>query len=263
LKTKSNQNTTKQQVSVLSFGAWVTFGDRVDASAAAKIMRRARDAGVNFFDNAEVYNGGKAEEVMGEALRALAWPRSSFVLSTKVFWGGTGVNESGLSRKHVVEALDASLERLGISYVDVYLAHRPDEETPMEETVRAFNHVIEQGEEEMEKRCFFFLRKPNQKFLTPFFFRFFSSTLFLSLLGKALYWGTSEWSAAVSLLNGVVFWGWERGEEREERRRKKKKRSKNFACSPETFQKKPFKTSPPQPPISKSSPPGPSQTAWA
>ena len=97
---------------------------------------------------------------MGEALRELGWPRSSFVLSTKVFWGGPGPNDSGLSRKHVVEALDASLARLGVSYVDVFLAHRPDPDTPVEETVRAFNHVIEQG--------------------------------------KALYWGTSEWSAAVS-----------------------------------------------------------------
>ena len=147
------------QVSVLSFGAWVTFGDQVDVLAATKIMQRARDAGVNFFDNAEVYGSGKAEEVAGEALRELGWPRSSFVLSTKIFWGGQGVNDTGLSRKHIVEGLDASLERLGVSYVDVVLAHRPDDETPVEETVRAFNHVIEQG--------------------------------------KALYWGTSEWLAAV------------------------------------------------------------------
>ena len=82
---------------------------------------------------------------MGEALRELGWPRSSFVLSTKVFWGGPGPNDTGLSRKHVVEALDASLARLGVEYGDVFLAHRPDPDTPMEETVRAFNHVIEKG----------------------------------------------------------------------------------------------------------------------
>lgn len=123
-------------------------------------MERARSRGVNFFDNAEVYAGGRAEEVMGEALRELGWPRSSYVLSTKIYWGGSGVNDAGLSRKHIVEGLDASLERLGVSHVDVVFAHRPDVETPVEETVRAFNHVISQG--------------------------------------KAHYWGTSEWSAAVS-----------------------------------------------------------------
>ena len=172
---------TKKQVSVLSFGAWVTFGEQVDVLAATKIMQRARDAGVNFFDNAEVYGGGEAERVMGEALRELGWPRSSFVLSTKVFWGGSGPNDTGLSRKHVVEALDASLERLGVGYVDVFLAHRPDPDTPVEETVRAFNHVIEQG--------------------------------------KALYWGTSEWSAAVR----EECSGGERGREGREKETKKKK----------------------------------------
>ena len=149
------------RVSALSLGSWVTYHNQVDVKSAAEMLAAAYDAGVNFFDNAEVYGAGEAERVMGGALRELGWPRSSFVLSTKVFWGsGGGPNDSGLSRKHVLEALDASLERLGVDYVDVYLAHRPDPDTPIEETVRAFNHVIEKG--------------------------------------KALYWGTSEWSAAVS-----------------------------------------------------------------
>ena len=160
LQPKKKNPSQHSQVSVLSFGAWVTFGEQVDVLAATKIMQRARDAGVNFFDNAEVYGNGEAERVMGEALRELGWPRSSFVLSTKVFWGGSGPNDTGVSRKHIIEALDASLERLGVSYVDVFLAHRPDPDAPIEETVRAFNHVIEKG--------------------------------------KAMYWGTSEWSAAVS-----------------------------------------------------------------
>ncbi|MCJ7716736.1 MAG: aldo/keto reductase [Anaerolineales bacterium] len=145
------------QVSALSFGSWVTFGSQVDIDKAVELMTIAYDAGVNFFDNAEVYSSGKAETIMGEAIKKTGWKREDLVLSTKIFWGGDGPNDTGLSRKHIVEGLDASLARMGIEYVDLVFAHRPDIHTPIEETVRAFNHVINQG--------------------------------------KAFYWGTSEWSA--------------------------------------------------------------------
>lgn len=146
------------QVSALSYGAWVTFGTQVDDDAAYELMKTAYDAGVNFFDNAEAYAGGQAEIVMGRAIRRAGWKRSDLVLSTKIFWGGSGPNDRGLSRKHIIEGVDAALERLQTDYVDLVFAHRPDLHTPIEETVRAFNHVINQG--------------------------------------KAFYWGTSEWSAA-------------------------------------------------------------------
>ncbi len=145
------------QVSALSFGAWVTFGDQVGEEVAYELMKAAVDAGVNFFDNAEGYAGGKAEIVMGNVIRRAGWKRSDLVLSTKIFWGGNGPNDKGLSRKHIVEGVDAALARLQTDYVDLVFAHRPDIHTPIEETVRAFNHVIDQG--------------------------------------KAFYWGTSEWSA--------------------------------------------------------------------
>jgi voltage-dependent potassium channel beta subunit len=145
------------QVSALSFGSWVTFGKQVDVDKAVKLMSTAFDAGINFFDNAEVYGQGVAETIMGKAIKKGGWKQSDLVLSTKIFWGGEGPNERGLSRKHIIEGMDASLQRMGLDYVDLVFAHRPDIQTPIEETVRAFNHLIDQG--------------------------------------KAFYWGTSEWSA--------------------------------------------------------------------
>lgn len=145
------------KVSALSFGTWVTFGDQVDLDLAEELMALAYEAGVNFFDNAEAYNAGKAEIIMGEVIKRRDWKRSDLVLSTKIFWGGEGPNDSGLSRKHIQEGIDASLERMDLDYVDLIFAHRPDIHTPIEETVRAMNQVIDQG--------------------------------------KAFYWGTSEWSA--------------------------------------------------------------------
>jgi len=145
------------KVSALSFGAWVTFGEQVDYQIAYECMQAAYKAGVNFFDNAEVYASGRAETVMGKIVRDAGWKRSNLVISTKIFWGGDGPNDNGLSRKHIVEGLDAALERLQMEYVDLIFCHRPDLYTPIEETVRAMTHVINQG--------------------------------------KAFYWGTSEWSA--------------------------------------------------------------------
>eukprot|EP00244_Chara_vulgaris_P014210 TRINITY_DN875_c0_g1_i4.p1 TRINITY_DN875_c0_g1~~TRINITY_DN875_c0_g1_i4.p1 ORF type:complete len:320 (+),score=57.83 TRINITY_DN875_c0_g1_i4:274-1233(+) len=152
-----NLGRTGLKVSVLSYGAWVTFGNQVAVEDAKVILQACRDAGVNFFDNAEVYAGGRAEEVMGEAIKQLGWRRSDIVVSTKVFWGGHGVNDRGLSRKHIIEGTRASLKRLQLEYADVIFCHRPDEQTPVEETVRAMNFLIDQG--------------------------------------LTFYWGTSEWSA--------------------------------------------------------------------
>jgi voltage-dependent potassium channel beta subunit len=145
------------RVSALSFGAWVTFGPQLDVDKAGECMQAAWDAGVNFFDNAEVYADGVAEEIMGAVLKKKRWKRSDYVISTKIFWGGEGPNDRGLSRKHILEGTDASLKRLQLDYVDLIFCHRADLHTPVEETVRAMNHVIDQG--------------------------------------KALYWGTSEWPA--------------------------------------------------------------------
>jgi aryl-alcohol dehydrogenase-like predicted oxidoreductase len=107
------------QVSALSYGAWVTFGSQLDETAARQLMRTAFDAGVNFFDNAEVYANGEAERLMGAAFAKLGWPRSEYLVSTKIFWGGEGANQRGLSRKHIVEGTDAALERLRLDYVDL------------------------------------------------------------------------------------------------------------------------------------------------
>ncbi len=145
------------KVSALSFGAWVTFGPQMDVDKAGQCMQAAWDAGVNFFDNAEVYAAGVAEEIMGEVLKKKGWARSDYVVSTKIYWGGEGPNDRGLSRKHILEGTDASLGRFGLDYVDLIFCHRADLHTPVEETVRAMNHVINQG--------------------------------------KAFYWGTSEWPA--------------------------------------------------------------------
>ena len=145
------------KVSALSLGAWVTYGGQVGEDPAYECMKAAYDAGVNFFDNAEAYARGNAESVMGSVIRKAGWKRSDLVVSTKIFWGGDGPNNSGLTRKHIIEGLDASLKRLQMDYVDLVFCHRPDIYTPIEETVWAMNHVVNQG--------------------------------------KAFYWGTSEWSA--------------------------------------------------------------------
>lgn len=145
------------KVSALSLGAWVTYGEQVGESAAQACMRAAYEAGINFFDNAEAYASGQAEKIMGNVIKKEGWKRSDLVISTKIMWGGDGPNDVGLSRKHIIEGLDASLDRLQMDYVDLVFCHRPDIHTPIEETVRAMNYVIDQG--------------------------------------KAFYWGTSEWSA--------------------------------------------------------------------
>lgn len=145
------------KVSEFSFGSWVTFGRQVDGGGATELMTRAYDAGINFFDNAEGYEAGKSEEVMGETLKSLAWSRDSYIVSSKVFWGGEKPTQKGLSRKHVTEACHAALKRLQVDYLDLYFCHRPDIDTPIEETVRAMHNLITQG--------------------------------------KVLYWGTSEWSS--------------------------------------------------------------------
>lgn len=145
------------QVSALSLGAWVTYGGQVGEEVAFECMRAAYESGVNFFDNAEAYENGNAEIVMGNVLKRAGWNRSELVISTKIFWGGEGPNQRGLSRKHILEGLRASLARLQLEYVDLIFCHRPDVYTPIEETVRAMSFLIDQG--------------------------------------LAFYWGTSEWSA--------------------------------------------------------------------
>ncbi len=146
------------QVSELSLGSWVTFSNQVDVKAAAECMAAAYDAGVNFFDNAEVYAHGKSEEIMGAALKQLGWRRSSYLVSTKIFWGlDDKANEHDtLNRKRLIEGINGSLKRLQLDHVDIFFCHRPDPNTPIEETVWAIHNIIEWG--------------------------------------KALYWGTSEWS---------------------------------------------------------------------
>jgi len=133
------------RVSALSFGAWVTFGDQIGEDTALEMMAAAYDAGVNFFDNAEAYSGGKAETMMGNVIKRAGWKRSDLVLSTKIYWGGPGQNDRGLSRKHVIEGTAAALQRLQTDYVDLVFCHRPDRTTPIEETVRAMNYLIDQA----------------------------------------------------------------------------------------------------------------------
>jgi voltage-dependent potassium channel beta subunit len=147
------------QVSALSFGAWVTFGRQIGDAVARDLLHTAYDAGVNFFDNAETYADGQAEIVMGIILKNASWPRSSFLVSSKVFfgWEDDKPNQGGLSRKHVTEACHAALRRLQVEYLDLYYCHRPDPTVPIVETARAMHDLITQG--------------------------------------KVLYWGTSEWSA--------------------------------------------------------------------
>jgi len=146
------------QISELSLGSWVTFGNQLKEVNARECMVTAYDAGVNFFDNAEVYAGGQSETIMGAVLKETGWRRESYLVSTKIFWGGTGPNDRGLSYKHIVEGVNNALKRLQLDYVDLVYCHRPDPHTPIEETVRAMDLIIRQG--------------------------------------KAFYWGTSEWSAA-------------------------------------------------------------------
>jgi voltage-dependent potassium channel beta subunit len=148
------------RVSELSFGSWVTFHNQVDVKPAVEMMAAAYDAGVNFFDNAEVYASGKSEEVMGKALKELKWRRGSYLISTKLFWGlHDNINEKNtLNRKRLIEGINGSLQRLDMEYVDLIYCHRPDKTTPIEETVWAMHNIIEWG--------------------------------------KAFYWGTSEWSAS-------------------------------------------------------------------
>ena len=145
------------RVSALSFGSWVTFGKQVDVDAAVDVMKSSLDHGVNFFDNAEAYEGGKSEEIMGRAIKKLGLDQRDYVVSTKLFWGGDGPNRSGLSRKHIIEGMQHSLKRMQLNYVDLVFCHRPDVDVPIEETVRAMSHLVDRG--------------------------------------WALYWGTSEWSA--------------------------------------------------------------------
>src|SRR2546428_530352 len=146
------------QVSALSFGTWLTFGKQIDDKTADKLLSTAYDAGVNFFDGAEIYARGKAEEVLGKIIKSKDWSRSSYVVSSKVFFGWEKdlPNQRGLSRKHINEACEAALKRLHLDYLDLFFCHRPDKNTPIEETVEAMNILIQQG--------------------------------------KILYWGTSEWS---------------------------------------------------------------------
>jgi voltage-dependent potassium channel beta subunit len=148
------------KVSALSFGSWVTFDTQIGDDAAAECMQAAFDAGCNFFDNAEVYAGGRSEELMGRVIAHLGWPRHSFVVSTKLFWGihGDVVNmRNTLNRKYLMQAIDASLERFGFDFVDIVYCHRSDPSTPISETVWAMHDIITSG--------------------------------------RALYWGTSEWAA--------------------------------------------------------------------
>lgn len=157
-----NMGRTGLQLSVLSFGSWVSFHKQIDDTIADTLMGMAYDAGINFFDNAEIYALGQSEEMMGRVLKNKGWDRTSYVVSSKAFFGWRGTdnkpNQTGLSRKHLVEACNEALKRLQVDYLDLYYCHRPDKKTPIEETVWAMNHLIQQG--------------------------------------KILYWGTSEWSAA-------------------------------------------------------------------
>ncbi|EKV12924.1 Aldo/keto reductase, putative [Penicillium digitatum] len=156
---------TGLKVSVISLGSWLTYGGHVGNETALECMKVAYDAGVNFFDTAEVYSGGKSEIVLGEAIKKFGWKQNDLVISTKIYWGRANsanpdkpLNNNGLSRKHIIEGMNLSLKRLDLPYVDIVYAHRADRDTPMEEIVRGFNYLIDNG--------------------------------------KAFYWGTSEWTAS-------------------------------------------------------------------
>lgn len=145
------------KISALGLGSWVTFGKQVDQRDARELIAKAYDSGVNFFDNAEAYEAGESERLMGEALRKLGYGRDTYIVSSKVFWGGDRPTQLGLSRKHMVDCCHAALTRLQVEYLDLYFCHRPDPDTPVDETVWTMNNLIQQG--------------------------------------KVLYWGTSEWGA--------------------------------------------------------------------
>lgn len=145
-------------VSALSLGSWLTFGKQVEDGTAEALMRIAYEKGVNFFDNAEIYSKGQSEVVMGQILKRMNWDRSTYMVSSKVFWGGDKPNQTGLMRKHIIEGCEAALKRFQLDYLDMFFCHRYDQRTPIEETVRAMETLIQQG--------------------------------------KVLYWGTSEWSGA-------------------------------------------------------------------
>jgi voltage-dependent potassium channel beta subunit len=151
---------TGLQLSVLSFGSWVSFHKQIDDSVADELMGIAYEEGINFFDNAEVYALGESEKMMGRILKKKNWDRTSYTVSSKVFWGWRGKenkpNQTGLSRKHIIEACHEALERLQVDYLDLFLCHRPDKGTPIDETVWTMHNLVQQG--------------------------------------KILYWGTSEWS---------------------------------------------------------------------
>jgi voltage-dependent potassium channel beta subunit len=153
---------TGLELSVLSYGSWVTFAKQIEDNSADKLMSIAYENGVNFFDNAEVYSLGESEKMMGRVLKSKSWERSSYVVSSKAFFGSRGKenkpNQTGLSRKHLTEACNEALVRLQLDYIDLFFCHRPDRTTPIEEVVWTMNHLIQQG--------------------------------------KILYWGTSEWTAA-------------------------------------------------------------------
>ena len=138
------------KLSVFSLGSWVTYHNQVDTRSAVEMMAAAFDAGVNFFDNAEVYASGHSEEVMGQALKQLNWPRLNYVVSSKFFWGldrsGEAINRKDtLNRKYLMQAVDGSLQRFGLEHLDLIYCHRPDPHTPVDETVRAMNEIIVQG----------------------------------------------------------------------------------------------------------------------
>ena len=146
------------KVSELSYGSWVTFSFQLDTALATEMLKIAYDSGVNFFDNAEVYAGGESEVIMGEALKTLGFTRDTYCVSSKAFWGGQLPTQRGLSAKHLTDACNAALQRLQVDYLDLFFCHRPDPETPIEETVRAMHALVIQG--------------------------------------KIIYWGTSEWEVA-------------------------------------------------------------------
>jgi voltage-dependent potassium channel beta subunit len=147
------------KVSLLSFGSWVSFGNQLDDDLAVRCLEAAREGGVNFFDNAENYAGGKSEAIMGRAFKTLGWERREYVVSSKFFWGiyDDPNMTNTLNRKYLMQAVDASLERFGLDFLDLVFCHRADPDTPIEETVRAMSDIVSSG--------------------------------------KALYWGTSEWAA--------------------------------------------------------------------
>ena len=148
---------TGLKVSELSYGSWVTFSFQLKQKEATAMMKFAFDNGINFFDNAEAYASGESEIIMGKAIKNLGWSRDSFIISSKVFWGGEMPTQRGLSHKHIIDACDNALRRMHLDYLDLYFCHRPDPDTPIEETVRAMHTLIMQG--------------------------------------KICYWGTSEWPA--------------------------------------------------------------------